>query len=73
MDDVKGALAAALRGLDYPATRNKLMTVAMQNGAPPAVIERLGQLPETADFVNEDALEQAVGIRVHGEHPHGWE
>jgi hypothetical protein len=71
--DLKLELRAALRGLDYPATRSKLLTVAVENRASPAVIERIQQFPETADFINEEALEEAFGVRVPGAHPHGWE
>ena len=66
-------LEAAFRGLDYPAPRAKLLSVADANGASPAVIERILALPETADFLNEEALRRTFGVTVHGEHPHGWE
>jgi hypothetical protein len=66
-------LEAALRGLDYPAPRSKLVTVANLNDAPPEVVARLLELPETADFVNEEQLRDALGVTVPGEHPHGWE
>lgn len=66
-------LEAALRGLDYPAPRAKLLTFAHLNGASPEAISRILELPETADFLNEEALHRALGVTVHGEHPHGWE
>ena len=66
-------LEAAFRGLDYPAPRAKLLSIADANGAAPAVIERLLALPETADFIDEDALRRTFGVTVHGEQPHGWE
>lgn len=66
-------LEAAFRGLDYPAPRAKLLSLADANGAAPAVIERILELPETADFINEDALRRTFGVTVHGEQPHGWE
>ena len=66
-------LEAAFRGLDYPAPRAKLLTVAYQNGATSSVVDRILELPETADFLNEDALRETFGATVHGEHPHGWE
>jgi hypothetical protein len=66
-------LEAALQGLDYPATRAKLLTVAYLNGASARVVNRLLELPETADFINEEALRRRLGITVHGAHPHGWE
>ena len=66
-------LEDAFRGLDYPAPRAKLLTVAYQNGATPSVVDRILELPETDDFLNEDALRDTFGATVHGEHPHGWE
>jgi len=66
-------LEAALQGLDYPAPRAKLVTVAALNHASPEVVNRILELPETADFVNEEQLHQALGVKVPGEHPHGWE
>jgi hypothetical protein len=66
-------LEAALYGLDYPAPRAKLLSVAYQNGASPEVVNRILELPETADFLNEDELRRTFGVTVHGEHPHGWE
>ena len=72
-DPTRQELEAALHGLDYPAPRAKLLTIAHHNGASPAVVERILELPETADFLNEEALRRTFGITVHGEHPHGWE
>ena len=66
-------LEAALHGLDYPAPRAKLLSVAYQNGASPEIVSRILELPETADFLNEDELRRTFGVTVHGEHPHGWE
>jgi len=66
-------LETALRGLDYPAPRAKLVTVAALNHASPEVLNRILELPETADFLNEEQLREALGVTVHGEHPHGWE
>ena len=66
-------LEAAFEGLDYPAPRAKLLTIAHLNGASAAVINRILELPETADFLNEDALRRTFGVSVHGEQPHGWE
>ena len=66
-------LQAAFHGLDYPAPRAKLLTVAHLNGASPAVVHRILELPETADFLNEEALRNTFGVSVHGEQPHGWE
>ena len=66
-------LEEALRGLDYPAPRAKLLTVATLNHASLEVVNRILELPETADFVNQKELHDALGVRVPGEHPHGWE
>lgn len=66
-------LEAALHGLDYPAPRAKLLSVAYLNGASPAVVNRILELPETADFLNEEALRRTLGVTVRGEQPHGWE
>jgi hypothetical protein len=71
--DLKQQLEQALRGLDYPAPRSKLISVAWENGAPPEVIEHIRQFPETADFLNEEALRKAFDVTVPGAHPHGWE
>jgi hypothetical protein len=73
MDDLTKALEEALHGLDYPATRSKLITKALENGASGAVIERLREFPETADFLNEEELKRDLGVTVRGEQPHGWE
>jgi hypothetical protein len=66
-------LEAAFHGLDYPAPRAKLLSIAYQNNAAPAVVDRILALPETADFIDEDALRRTFHVTVHGEHPHGWE
>lgn len=73
MDELKKELEEALRGIDYPAPRGKLITIAHLNGASAAVINRLNEFPETADFLNEEELREALGVTVHGEQPHGWE
>ena len=73
MDDLTKALEEALHGLDYPATRSKLITKALENAAPSAVIERLHEFPETADFLNEEQLHRELGVTVRGEQPRGWE
>jgi hypothetical protein len=66
-------LETVLQGLDYPAPRAKLLSIAYNNGASPEVVKRLLELPETADFLNEEELRRALGVTVHGERPHGWE
>jgi hypothetical protein len=71
--DDKTALEQALRGLDYPAPRNKLIEMAKINNASRHVIERLQELPETADFQNADRLREALGVDVPGVRSHEWE
>jgi hypothetical protein len=73
MDDLTRDLEEALRGLDYPAPRSKLVATAIVNRASPAALHRLLELPETADFVNADELHHTLGVFVVGERPHGWE
>jgi hypothetical protein len=73
VDDLTKDLEEALQGLDYPAPRNKLVTKALENGASPAALDRILELPETADFVNAEQLRQTLGVTVPGAHPHGWE
>jgi hypothetical protein len=73
MRNLTSSLEAALRGLDYPAPRNKLVATAIENGASAETLGRLLELPETADFLNEEELRRALGITVIGSHPHGWE
>jgi hypothetical protein len=72
-DPTTKELEDALRGLDYPAPRAKLVTTARANGGSPAAIRRILELPETADFVNEEELRRTLGVTVSGTHPHGWE
>jgi hypothetical protein len=73
-DDQREALEAALSGLDYPAPRNKLVSVALANGASREVIDRIRELPETADFHDARELHRALGVEVPGAHPGGgWE
>lgn len=72
-DPTTKELEAALRGLDYPAPRAKLLTVANLNRASPDVISRILELSETADFLNEEELHRTLGVTVPGDHPHGWE
>lgn len=67
-------LEDALRGLDFPAPRNKLIAKAIENGAPYEVIERIRQLPETADYHDPEALREALGVQLPDVHPgRGWE
>lgn len=67
-------LENALRGLDFPAPRNKLVAKALENRAPLEVVERIRQLPETADFLSPDELSEALGIEVRDVRtPHDWE
>jgi hypothetical protein len=67
-------LVDALRGLDFPAPRNKLIAKAIENRAPWDVIERIRELPETADFHDPDQLRQALGVEIPEARPAGgWE
>ena len=72
-DSTARQLEAALQGLDYPAPRAKLLSFAYLNGASPEAVGRILELPETADFMNEEELRRTLGVRVHGKHPDGWE
>ena len=61
------ALEAALEGLDYPAPRAKLLTFVYMNSAfSRDVVNRLLELPETADFLNEEELRRTLGATVPG-------
>jgi hypothetical protein len=73
IDDRRRDLEDALRGLDYPAPRSKLVAKAFENGASRAAIARILELPETADFLNEEQLHRVLGVTVPGAHPRGWE
>ncbi len=74
MDDLARELEEALRGLDYPAPRGKLIFKAMENLAPPAVFERLRQLPESADFRTPEQLRDAIGVFIPPTRPQGgWQ
>lgn len=67
-------LRDALRGLDFPAPRNKLIAKALENGAPAEVIDRIRRLPETGDYHDPEALRDALGVDVPDVHPgRGWE
>jgi hypothetical protein len=64
----------ALRGLDFPAPRNKLIAKAVENNASIDVIERIRELPETADFHSPAELHEALGVTLPEEHPgREWE
>jgi hypothetical protein len=72
MDDAD--LENALRGLDFPAPRNKLIAKAIENQAPPEVIARIREVPETADFLTAEDVRKAFGIDVPDvSRPHDWE
>jgi len=67
-------LREALRGLDFPAPRNKLIAKALENGASLEVIERIRQLPETGDYRDPSALKDALGVDMPETHPgREWE
>ena len=64
----------ALRGLDYPAPRGKLVEVAKDNNAPRRVIDLLLEMPETADFQDAEELRRALGVSVPPYRPTGgWQ
>jgi hypothetical protein len=44
------------------------VSVALANGASAETVGRLLELPETADFLNEEQLHRELGVRVPGEH-----
>ena len=70
----KTALENALRDLDYPATRGKLVELANENKALGHAIAAILELPETADFHDPAQLREALGIDVPGVKPTGgWE
>ena len=72
--DEKTALQDALKDLDYPATREKVVELAKENNAPRHAIAAILDLPETADFHDPAQLRQALGIDVPGVKPAGgWE
>lgn len=72
--DDKAALERALRDLDYPAPRDKVLEIAKMNNAPAQAILAIEQLPETADFHDGNQLRDALGIDVPGVRPTGgWE
>ena len=67
-------LAYALRGLDFPAPRNKLIAKAIENQASPDVVARIRELPETADFLSPADVRKAFGVDIPDvTRPHGWE
>ena len=72
--DDKTALQDALKNLDYPATREKVVELAKENNAPRDAIAAILDLPETTDFHDPDQLREALGIDVPGFKPTGgWE
>ncbi|HVZ21140.1 MAG TPA: DUF2795 domain-containing protein [Vicinamibacterales bacterium] len=67
-------LENALRGLDFPAPRNKLIAKALENRASADVIARLREVPETADFLTPEDVRKSFGIDVPDvRQPHDWE
>ena len=74
LDMAQNDIQQALRGLDFPAPRNKLIAKAVENGASIDVIDRIRELPETADFHNPAELHEALGVSLPEEHPgREWE
>ena len=72
-DPTTKELEDALRGLDYPAPRAKLVTTARATERLLRSSNAFWSCPETADFVNQEELRRTLGVNVPGEHPHGWE
>ncbi len=56
-----------LEDVNYPAETFDLVTIAESNGAPAEVIERLGQLPNNAEFSSsEEVVKQLENIEQSG-------
>jgi hypothetical protein len=55
----------ALKGADYPATRDDLVALAQRNGADDDVIEALGQADQDR-FDGPDSVMEAMKGRVGG-------
>jgi hypothetical protein len=69
--DQRRRIVDALRGLDFPAPRNKLISTALQNGAGQEVLDLPQQFPETADF---HELHAVLGVEIpETRPPGGWE
>ncbi len=55
-------LPEALRGVDFPASRDDIVEMAQMNGAQPALIDRLKDLPDQ-DYDNASAVLAVIGAR----------
>lgn len=53
-------IAHAMKGIDFPATRQDLVNQAQRNGAPQTIIGRLQELPDE-EFGNAAAVMEVVG------------
>ncbi len=53
-------LPAALRGIDFPATRDEIVEMAQVNAAEPVLVDRLKDLPE-GDYDDVRAVLAAIG------------
>jgi len=53
-------LPEALRGVDFPASRDDIVEMAQMNAAEPTLIDRLKDLPER-DYDNVSAVLEEIG------------
>ncbi len=54
-------LPKALRGTDFPATRDEIVEMARVNGASPVLVDRLAELP-LRSFDTHEQLRQELGL-----------
>jgi hypothetical protein len=59
--EARSRLAASLRPSAFPATAAELTDVALEQHAPPDVLDALGTLPATVRFVNVQQVWEALG------------
>jgi hypothetical protein len=59
--EARSRLAASLRPSAFPATAAELTDVALEQHAPPDVLDALGTLPVTIRFVNVQQVWEALG------------
>jgi hypothetical protein len=55
-----GNLQSYLRGVDYPATRDELLEVAEENGAPDEILDALEDLPDD-EFESPIEVQEEIG------------
>jgi len=53
-------LPEALRGVDFPASRDDIVEMAQMNAAEPTLIDRLKDIPER-DYDNVSAVLEEIG------------